>query len=311
MSFRNIFAGCLGLLVITGSIGNGLVIIVTAIDRKLRTLSHNLIAALSITDLIICGFFLPMCVIRILDIDKNRRVCFLTSFLSPILTILSTQIQAILSVARYKITTSRRKMSPTFHKVVYGALGLCVIFDAGLYCTFVVPGGNIKYNPYLGLCTREKPVFPGQPISFVVLFYLAAVIAIIFYIKIRQFVAKYSFSLNRKQQRQNRLTRLLFRLFIAWTTGYSFVILIRFLDRQVSFSPLMYQAAYFILWANSCANPIMYNSNNEEFSTAFRNLMGKREPGEQFKGQLLSTSSSMLTRSKSETKSINKTKNEI
>lgn len=311
MSPRYVFAASLGVLVITGTIGNSLVIAVTAKERKLRTLSHNLIAALSVTDLIICGFFLPMCVIRVLNIDENRRLCFLTSFLSPILTLLSTQIQAILSVTRYKITTSRRKMSPRFQNIVYGGLGLCVLFDGALYCTFVAPGGNIKYNPHLGLCTREKPVFPGQPFSFVVLFYLAAVVAIIFYIKIRRFVAKYSFSLDSKQQRQNRLSRLLCRLFIAWTTGYSFVIVIRFLDHQRGFSPLVYQAAYFILWANSCANPIMYNSNNEEFSRAFRNLIATRKREEQPRGQLISTNTSTTTPSKNDTEGVRTCDNQI
>ncbi|XP_071490295.1 G-protein coupled receptor moody-like [Diadema antillarum] len=188
---RAIGASILVVVAVIGITGNSLVIVATAVSRKLQTITNVFVLSLSVTDLLTCALlpFQSLGLVHPAGWPLDHTFCQVVGASVYISTITSVLTLALIAFNRYYLITRR----PADYQWLYKPLRLCLMLAVAWFqsilCLLVPEVVNIETLGYFSeqrwcsWLSKEDPVGIYESIAFVNIFF-SFLLIIFCYVKI-------------------------------------------------------------------------------------------------------------------------------
>ena len=274
--------------------GNVMVVIAVYRNKSLRSITHQYIVTLAITDFLVSLVILPLSIASSVtgQWPYGPDVCFFQGTCILIWACFSMCIVSITAVNRYFCV-----VKPNIYKSLFSTKKTFVTIAATLMtCSTLVIGfllgysGTFQFGPHL-FCI---PLFPTKHLQMSIMlpaffFFILIPMLTMFvcyfkvYRRVRQHVLKVAPMLgrcgarsHRKGVEEARITKVVFVVlvlfFVLWTPiciiGTLFILGVTVIPRSVH---LMYD---FFIMANAASNPIVYGFFNKGFRSEYTRILG-------------------------------------
>ncbi|XP_033103216.1 melanopsin-like [Anneissia japonica] len=293
---------CLTLIMITGIVGNGLVILSVIISRRLRTVTNVYVVNLAVTDLI-TTLNIPWQIVALLSTANGSWplgdwLCVWAAGASVVCISSSIYTMAMIAISRLILITSKRNYGNacSFRRRWVIAALICIwsmsVFYASIPALFDV--GKLGYDTRYNSCTWDTSHPKSStysmllavllyPVSFLVIFICC--IQLFFHIRrhtkimMKSELTSSNYTIDnmdnltqdRKNKTQIQVTKNLFCVVVVYVicvTPYGVNLLVSGVG---SIKAIPYTALLLIL--NSSLNPLIYATKHPNFKTVFKSIL--------------------------------------
>ena len=302
-----------GLLVFLGVVGNGMVILVILLRRKMRTTVNLLLLNLACSDLLFVLLCIPFQIYHFaadnwLIGDVACKLFQFMIYVTMYVTVYTLVMIALLRFCTIVCTsnTIRLRTKRNVCMLIGSLWGVMMVSNINILLnyrvkTFPIVSQEPPYH-YCGMENTEvgRKIF----VSFFILTYIVPVsIICTFYILILRYLHRNrSASLrlstrstnSMSRERSSHVTRILIVVVIVfalcWLPLHLHLLVAYFLSPEFNQTQQVFRVIFhFLAYSNSCTNPFIYNYVSKDFRRSFRELWLCRrdEPVQQFENEML------------------------
>ncbi|XP_077867090.1 trace amine-associated receptor 1-like [Saccoglossus kowalevskii] len=277
-------------LIITVSLfGNGLVVLIVILNKKMKTRTNLLIISLAIADIGLAAIAMPFSLITVLRGDWlfSKELCYFNAFTNALFFIASLHGLMYISIFKYFCILRPLKRIVTKKKTILMIVG---IWATAVVCA-IGPFFSWTTNEYKPGATQCGPAYPESvkqkthavfvattgyviPLSTMAFCYGRMFFAIHAHAKrMKKNTSILPTSISNTQKKATITMFIVMAIFVLCWTPY-FVYASCLIVRGFHYLPLWFNSfAYWCGYANSAINPMVYVWRYESFRKAFRKLL--------------------------------------
>ncbi|KAK0043320.1 cytochrome P450 2U1 [Biomphalaria pfeifferi] len=279
-------------IIALGSFGNILVTMAIIQNRKLRTVSNLFVANLSICDLMFVSVVLPVNMYTYLTDGWHyqEEICKFIGFLGYTLT--GTTIMTITLIAwnRYKLVVDVSKYKHLFRKSNMAVMMACTWIVPVVCLQPAVSGawGHFGYIPMLSSCnlgldnsSQTFKIFllivrAAIPCGLIIYYYTAIYVTTRASHQRLRFLSSTTTNSTMRlnnQRREMRLTRMMIAIFLVFVLSYFPCTISSVIDWSRMLSKTFHMFCQTSVFLGSAINPLLYGFMNEQFRTAYYQIL--------------------------------------
>ena len=290
------------ILSIVGVTGNLLTVLALTVDKKLRAkATTSFIISLSVSDLLFCGFNLPLTAVRYFYQQwvLGDQLCRVFPFLFYGNVAASLMSMVAITINRYVIIGCFKHYTRIYTpRNVFIMIAVLWLFSFGMiFPPLIDQWGTLGLDEATFSCTIKK--LDGKSpkkFLFLVAFLLPSVVIITCYSAIfykikttRKKVENHSFrtpmsqSKLRVQQRHKKhrkedikLTKMMLTIFVLFLVCFLPLMLVNVLDDDMK-QPSFHVIASVLAWMSAAINPFVYAIQNQQYQKAFKSLFIRKQ----------------------------------
>lgn len=291
LSTRIIFTTLCALTFVVGVVGNTLVVVTVAKDKKMHTVTNYFIVNLAVADLLVLLFCVPASVVPVYlyGWHLGSALCKFVPFIQSVTISVSVNSMAAISFDRYLAICQVFEFHVTRNMARLMIIGLWIVASV-IFIPFLITyriKETVGYRK-MQTCIQDWPAFVYEWIyfvtaEFILSFTLPLLVATAFYSMIgyrvwfRPLLGAGSSvtAIQRSKVKALKMIIAVLMLFaICWFPLHIFIVCLYFLPMDKGNDALV-ASAFYIKWlalSNSAVNPIVYYLFSKKYRSGFRSV---------------------------------------